>query len=162
MNNHIAKKNSKATARVVHERKISDKGFHSFHLLREHGRMEHGAQRGSSAQNIDVTQLMGDVDDSSLKEELETCKPFLVDSEMENGRHRIYNFAMDNLDRKYLLEKLIVVFDSLKCAAELNVAFGFVLKNLKDGSSRCVNRAGGDWRHYVLKKSIARYPIRFG
>ena len=28
------------------------------------------------------------------------------------------------------------MFDSLKCAAELNIAFGFVLKNVEDGSCR--------------------------
>ena len=32
---------------------------------------------------------MGDVDDKNLKVEPETCKHFLVDSEMENGRHRV-------------------------------------------------------------------------
>ena len=43
---------------------------------------------------------------------------------------------MDTLEPKELLEILGVVFDSLKCAAKLNVAFGFVLKDLKDGSCR--------------------------
>ena len=79
---------------------------------------------------------MGYANDNSLKEELETCKRFLVDSEIENGRHRIYKFAMDSLDPKYLLEKLVVVFDSLICSAKLNVAFGFVLENVEDGSCR--------------------------
>ena len=134
-NYHIAEKHSKAAARVVHKCQIYDKDFHSFYNLREHKR-KHGAQRGSGAQNVDVTQLMGDVDDNSLKHELETCKHFLVDSEMENERNRVLNFAMDTLDPKYVLEKLDVVFDSLKCAAELNVAFGFVLKNVEGGSCR--------------------------
>ena len=58
-------------------------------------------QRGSGHQSVDVAQLMGDVDDNSLKEELETSKHFLVDSEMGNRRHRVYNFAMDTLDPKY-------------------------------------------------------------
>ena len=79
---------------------------------------------------------MGDVDDNSLKEELETCKHFMVDSEMNNGRRRVYNFAKPTVDPKYLLEKLDIVFDSLKCAAMLNVAFGFVLQNVEDGSCR--------------------------
>ena len=35
-----------------------------------------------------------------------------------------------------LLEKLDVVYDSLKCAAKLNVAFCFELKNIEDGSCR--------------------------
>ena len=55
---------------------------------------------------------------------------------MENGRHRVYNFAMDNLDPKYPLEMSDVAFDSLKYAAKLNVACGFVLKNVEDGNCR--------------------------
>ena len=49
---------------------------------------------------------------------------------------RVYNFAMDTLDPKYLLEKLDVVFDNLKCAAKLNVAFGFLVKVVEAGSCR--------------------------
>ena len=79
---------------------------------------------------------MGDVDDISSEEELETCKHFFVDSEMENGRHRVYNFAMDTPDSEHLLEKRHVVFDSLKYAAKLKLAFGFELKNMEDGSCR--------------------------
>ena len=74
LDNH--KKLSKATARVVHKLRICDKDFHSLYLLREHKRKEHGAVRGSGAQNVDATQLMGDVDGNSLKKELETCKLF--------------------------------------------------------------------------------------
>ena len=38
INHHIAKKHSKATARVVHKCKLSDKDFHSSYLVREHKR----------------------------------------------------------------------------------------------------------------------------
>ena len=55
---------------------------------------------------------------------------------MQNGRHRVYNFAMDLLDPKYLSENLDVVFDNLKCGAQLNVAFNFLLKNVNDASRR--------------------------
>ena len=55
---------------------------------------------------------------------------------MKNGRHRVYNFAMDTRNLKYLLEKLDVVFHSLKWAAKLNIAFGFVLKIVEDESCR--------------------------
>ena len=65
MDYHIAKKQSEATARVVHKCKICGTNFHSFYLLREHKRKGHGAQRGSGAQNVDVAQLM---EDNSLKE----------------------------------------------------------------------------------------------
>ena len=79
---------------------------------------------------------MGKNEDNSLKEVLETRKGFLVDNESENGRHRVYNFVMDTLDPKSLLEKLDNMFDSLKSAAKLNVAFGFVLKNVDDWTCR--------------------------
>ena len=132
----IAKKHSEATARIVHKCKRFDKDFHSFFNFPEHKQKEHGAQRGSVAQSSNVGQLMGDNDGNGMKEELETCKHFLVDSEMENGRHRVWNCAMDYLDPKYLLEKLDVVFDSLKFAAKRKVTFCFVLKNLDYGSCR--------------------------
>ena len=35
-----------------------------------------------------------------------------------------------------LNDKLGYVFKELKCAAKVNLAFGFVLKNVEDGSSR--------------------------
>ena len=133
---HIAKKNFKATAKVILKCKICDKELHSFHNFRENKRKEHGAQRSSGDQSVDVAQLMADVDDNSLKEKLETWKHFLVDSGKENGRHTVYNFAMDSLESEYSLEKLDVVFDSLKCAAKVNVAVGFVLKDVEDWSCR--------------------------
>ena len=133
----MAEKHSKATAMVVHQGRIFDKDFHSFYNLREDKRKEHGAQRGSGAQNVDVAHVIGDVVDNGLKEELETCKHFLVDSEMENGRHKVYNFAMDRLDLKYLLAKIDAMLDRLKCATNMNLAFGFVLKNVGNRSCRC-------------------------
>ena len=92
---HKAKKQSKATARIVHKFKTCEKDFHIIDLLREHKRMEYGGQRSPGAQNVDVTQLMGDDNDKSPKEELETYKHFLVERKMENGSHTVFNFAMD-------------------------------------------------------------------
>ena len=127
---HISNKQSEAIAKFVHKWKICDKEFHGCYTLREHYAKEHGAQRGSGARNVDVAPVMGDVDDNSLKQD------FLVDRETEIGRQRVSNFALDTLDPKSQLEKLDVVLDSVKCAAKLNVAFGFVLKNVEDGSCR--------------------------
>ena len=136
MNYHIAKVHSKATARVVHNIKKCDKNFHRLYNLPEHQRKSHGAHRGSGAPNVDNIQLMGYVDDNSLRVELERCNHFLMDSNMENRRRSNYNSAMDCLDPKYLLEKLDVVYEDLKCVAKLNIAFGFELKNKEDGSCR--------------------------
>ena len=53
---------------------------------------------------------------------------------MENGRHRVFNFAMSPFDMCLLNDKLDYVFKELEYAAEVNLAFGFVLKNVEDGS----------------------------
>ena len=81
---------------------------------------------------FDVEDLVGDVDDQSLSEELESCKHFLTDTEMENGRHRVFNFAMSSFDMSLLNDKLDYGFKELKCAAKVNLAFGFVLRNVED------------------------------
>ena len=64
-------------------------------------------------------------------EELETWKNFSVDSEMENGSHRVFNSALDLLDAHTPSQKLRKVFEKLKFAAKLNVSIGFLLKNIK-------------------------------
>ena len=55
---------------------------------------------------------------------------------MENGRHRVFNFAMSSFDIPLLNDKLDYVFKEKKGAAKVNFAFGFVLKDFKDGLSR--------------------------
>ena len=83
-----------------------------------------------------MEDIVGDVDDQSLREELESCKHFFTDTEMENGRHRVFNFAMSSFDMSLLNDKLVYVFKELQCAAKVNLAFGFVLKNIEDGMCR--------------------------
>ena len=79
---------------------------------------------------------MGDVDDQSLREELQSCKHFLVDSEKQKGRHSVFNFAVNNLTAQVIEEKLDHVLDKLKCVAKLNLALGFIVKKIKDGKFR--------------------------
>ena len=55
---------------------------------------------------------------------------------MENGRHRVFNFATSSSDVYLLNDKLDYVFKELKCAAKVNLAFGFVLQNIEDGMCR--------------------------
>ena len=84
---------------------------------------------------FDVSNLLED-DDSDLKEELQTCQHFLVDSELGKGRHRVFNFAMSTFDNSLNNQKLDLIFKGVKCAAKVNLAFGFVLKDVEDGSCR--------------------------
>ena len=79
---------------------------------------------------------MGDVDDQRLREELQSCRFFLVDSEIQERRHSVFNFAVNNLTAQVIGQKLDRVLDKLKCVAKLNLALGFILKNIEDGKSR--------------------------
>ena len=90
---------------------------------------------GFGASNIDVEDIVRDVDDQSLRE-LESCKYFLTDTEMENGRHRVIKFAISSFNMSFLNDKLDYVFKDQKCVAKFNLSFGFVLKNLQDGMCR--------------------------
>ena len=110
--------------------------FLAFNALCQQKNTQHGTQTGFGASNIDVEAMVGDVEDQSLREELDSCKHFLTDFERENGRHKVFNFAMSSFDMLLLNDKLDYVFKELKFAAKLNLAFGFVLKNFEDGMCR--------------------------
>ena len=86
-------------------------------------------QIGSGTKNVDAEHIMGDVEDHKLREELRFCQHFLVDSELETARHKVFNYAIENLNAKAADEKLDKFFNNLKCAAKVNLAFGFILKN---------------------------------
>ena len=130
---HIAKKHSVPRFSITYKCKLSQAEIPGFYAFRQHKNTQHGTQIGFGANNIDVVDLVGDVDDQSLREEMESCKHLLRDTEMENGRHRVFNFAMSSFDMSLLNDKLDYVFKELKCAAKVNLAFGFVLKNVEDG-----------------------------
>ena len=84
---------------------------------------------------FDVINLLED-DDADLKEQLQACQHFLVDSELEKGRHRVFSFTVSTFDNSLINQKLELVFKGLKCAAKNNLAFGIVFKNFEDGSCR--------------------------
>ena len=90
----------------------------------------------SQTRNVDVTHLVGEADDDRFKEELEDCRYFPVDSQMDNGRHRVCNFAMEILDTHTSSQNLDSMFEKLNCAVKLNVAFGFVLKHVENLTCR--------------------------
>ena len=79
---------------------------------------------------------MDDYDDQALRQELTACQHFLADSEFSRGAQHIFIFASTNVTPKFLREKNQQVSESLHCAAKINLALGFVLHNVKDGSYR--------------------------
>ena len=95
-------------------------------------------QIGSGTRNVDVEHIVGDVDEHNLKKELRSCQHFLVDSELERARHKVFIYAVETLNETIVNEKLDHFFNTLKCAAKMNLAFGFILKNIEDGRFRYI------------------------
>ena len=75
-------------------------------------------------------------DGEKLKEELSAWQHFLLNTEMENGRHKVFNFQMSKLDTKIINEKLEEVFNKLDSAAKIDIALDFVLQNIETGDYR--------------------------
>ena len=83
-----------------------------------------------------MEDIVGDVDDQSLREKLQSCRHFLVDSEIQKGRLSVFNFIVNNLTAQVIEEKLDRVLDKIKCVAKLNLPLGFFLAKIEDGKFR--------------------------
>ena len=136
LNYHIAKKHSAPKLDVTFKCKLCFQEFPGFYASRQHRNNQHGMQIGSRTRDVDVERILGDVEDHSLREELRSCQHFLVDSELERARHKVFNYAVENLNETIVNKKLDHFFKNLKCAAKVNLAFGFFLKNIEDGRFR--------------------------
>ena len=91
---------------------------------------------GSRTRDVDVEHIVIFVEDHSLSEDFRSFQHFLVNSELERARHKVFNYAVENLSELLLNEKLDLYFNNLKCAANVNAAFGFILRNIEDGGFR--------------------------
>ena len=134
LNFHIAKKHSLSQRTKNHKCQLCHQVFCWGYSLRLPRQKVDNAQNVSEIKNVVVTQLVEQIDVESSKEDLETFKLFLVDSDMKNGRHEVLSFAMEILDAHTLSHKLDTVFESLKCSAKLNVSFGLELEIVEDGT----------------------------
>ena len=93
-------------------------------------------QIGSGTKDVDVEHIVGDVEEQRLREELRSPQHFLVDSELERARQKVINYAVETFSETILNEKTDLFLNNLKCAAKVNLAFGFILKNIEDGVFR--------------------------
>ena len=62
-------------------------------------------QMGSSKKGVDVEHIVGEVEDHKLREELHSFQHFLVDSELERARHKVFNYALENLNAGIVVKK---------------------------------------------------------
>ena len=140
MDYHVAKKHAESSSKQSTVCPFCEQEFPSYYSLQQHRRREHGAkQRKPSDTVADLSKIVDEEgeDGEKLKEELSACKHFLVGTEMENGRHKIFNFQLSKLYTKIINEKIEEVFNKLDSAAKINIAQGFVLRNIDTGEYRC-------------------------
>ena len=124
LNHRFAKKHIAPKLDITFKCKLCYAEFTGFYALREHKNTQHGTPIGFGASNNDVEDIiLEDVDKQRLTEELKSCKLFLTDTEMKNGRHRVFNFAMSSFNISSPNDKLDYVFKEVKGAAKINLAF---------------------------------------
>ena len=136
---HIAKKHSAPEPEVTFKCKLCFQELPGVYALRQHRNTQHEMQIGSigsGTRDVDVEHITRDVEDHRLRETLRSCQHFMVDSELERARHKTFNYAMESLNETIVNEKLDHFLNNLKYAAKVNLAFGFILKNIEDGSFR--------------------------
>ena len=121
LNYHIAKKHSAPKLDVTCKCKFCSQEFPGFYALRQLRNTQHGMQIGSGTRDVDVEPIMGDVEDHRLRKELRSCQHFLVDSELERGRQKVFNYAVETLNETIVKEKPDPFFNNLKCAAKMNL-----------------------------------------
>ena len=136
LNYHFAKQHSAAGPSKTYNCTLCHAEFSGFYPSSQHKNTQHGTHIGFGTRNIDVEDIVGDVDYQSLREELQSCKDFLVDSEIQKGRHSVFNFAVNNLTAQVIEEKLDRVLDKLKCVAKHTLALSFILKDFELGKFR--------------------------
>ena len=131
---HNAQKHSAPKPNVTSRCEICYQEFPGFYVLRQHKNTHNGFPIRTA--NVDLDNILNEVDDANFKEELLSCQQFLVNSELERARHKVFNYAIKNLNAKIVDKKLDQFLSNLKCATKVNLAFAFILKKKENGGFR--------------------------
>ena len=121
---------------VIFKCKLCFQEFPRFYAVRQHRNTQHGMQIGSGTRDVNLERIVGDVEDHNLREGLRSCQHFLVGPELERARHKVFIYAVETLNEAIVNIKLDLFLNNLKCAAKVNLAFGFILKSIENGGSR--------------------------
>ena len=113
LNVHNVKKRSTTDSKNVHKCHPRSKSFPSFFCLRLNRRKIRGAESDSGAKSTDKKHIVEETEEENVQGELETCKHFLINSEMENGRQRLSNFAVDFLNSHFLIKNFCLLIASV-------------------------------------------------
>ena len=134
---HMAKAHAPEGKKIDTTCGTCGKHFPSYYSLQQHRKKEHGTlSKVSTSSSQNFAEEFELEETPQLQEELSACQHFFQDTEIQNGRHRVFNFKLDKLDPNEINSKLKVVYEKLTCAAKINIALGFLLRNVEDGMYR--------------------------
>ena len=132
MNYNTAKKQAPSSSKQSTVCSSCEQEFPTYLSLQQHRRKDYRAKQPKPSDTVaDLNKIAEEEreDSEKMKEEHSACHQFLGDTEMENGRHKVFNFQMSKLDTKFVIEKLEEVLEKLDSSAKINIALGFVLQN---------------------------------
>ena len=139
LNYHKVKKHGKKPLNNFFTCSECKLNFHSFYTLRMHKESFHKIKEQTSESvpiEIDFDTIMGDHANQELRDELNSVKHFLIDSESFREKHKVFNLAIAELNPQLIVDKLRTVFSKLDNAAKMNISLGFVLRNIETGDYR--------------------------
>ena len=107
--------------------------FSSFYFFKHHKRWKHGPStkvETKSSENLKEVLESEELDKNNeqLQQELSACHYFFDNTEMENWRHRVFNFKLSKLDPSEMNKKLKEVFEKRNCAAKIDLSLGYITK----------------------------------
>ena len=88
MNYPNAKKHSAPKTDVAFKFKLCYQEFPGFDALLQQKITQHGFPNKKA--NVDPGDIFNEVADMNLKEEVRSCQHFIVDSELEQVRHKVF------------------------------------------------------------------------
>ena len=149
----IAEKHSIPKPEVTFKCKLCYQRFLGFYALRQHRNTQHGMQIGSRTTDVNVVHIVGDFENHSLREELPSCQHSWWTPNLKGPGTQILQWRSGNSQRNNSERKTWSFFNILKCAAKLNLVFGFILKNIEDGGFRYFyaheDNTRLDWSNFV-------------
>ena len=135
-NYHITNKHSASQHKRTHDCQESGENSPSFYSLRQHKSQHKDLTRKKEHELNHQTLRTDSLNNKNPQDEIQSCKHFLVDSEIEKARLKVFNYARETIRTKSEEEKFDHVFKKLNCTTKVNLAYGFILKTIEVGGLR--------------------------
>ena len=104
LNYHFAEKHRALKPDLTFTCKLCYREFAGFYSFRQDKSTQHDFPIKTAM--VEPENILYEVDDANLIEELRPFPPFLVDSELERARLKVFNYAVENINETVVDEKL--------------------------------------------------------